>query len=78
MEFITQEQMMMRRKAIANEHGLKEAADVRCYHCKAWGYNCGKVMNSIGESRCTRRAGRDNKTASYQWCKHFDYVGCGS
>ena len=77
MEFIiTQEQMRMRKQAIAEGFGL-EAEDVRCYHCKKWGYNCGKVMNSMGESKCVRRTGRDSKTASYQWCKHFDYVGNG-
>ena len=37
--------------------------------------NCGKVMDSIGQSKCTIRKGADSKTASYQWCKHFDYVG---
>ena len=74
MEFITQEQMRMRRQVIAEGFRL-EAEDVRCYHCKKWGYNCGKAMNSMGESRCVLRSGRDSKTASYQWCKHFDYVG---
>lgn len=77
MEFITKEQMMMRRQAIANAFGLEDADDVRCYHCKSWGYNCGKTMNSMGESKCVRRTDKDSKTASYQWCKHFDYVGNG-
>ena len=63
--------LRVRRKEIATACGI-EYDDVRCYHCKAWGYNCGKSMNSVGESRCT--IGK-KKTASYQWCKHFQYVG---
>lgn len=61
------------RKEIATACGL-EYDDVRCYHCKAWGYNCGKSMNSVGESCCTIHEGSKN-TASYQWCKKFAYVG---
>lgn len=57
------------RKEIATACGL-EYNDVRCYHCKKWGYNCGKSMNSVGESQCT--IGK-HRTASYQWCKHFEY-----
>ena len=57
------------RKEIATACGLEDN-DVRCYHCKKWGYNCGKVMNSVGESQCTISK---YKTASYQWCKHFEY-----
>lgn len=59
------------RKEIADTCGI-DYDDVRCYHCKAWGYNCGKSMNSVGESCCT--IGK-KQTASYQWCKHFQYVG---
>ena len=72
MEVITKEQLAQRRESIAQEQGLACGNDVRCYNCKAWGYNCGKVMNSMGESRCAQRKGR---TASYQWCKHFACVG---
>ena len=60
------------RKQIADKFNLDDPKDVRCYHCKKWGYNCGKVMDNMGQSKCTMRRG---KTASYQWCKHFDYVG---
>ena len=65
MEVITKEQLAQRRETIAQEQGLACGNDVRCY-------NCGKVMNSMGESRCAQRKG---KTASYQWCKHFACVG---
>ena len=61
------------RKEIATACDL-DYDDVRCYHCKKWGYNCGKPMNSVGESCCTTpKIGR--KTASFQWCKNFQYVG---
>lgn len=47
-----------------------EGRKVRCYYCKYWGYNCGKAMNDIGESRCLVRK-KDNKTASYQFCRKY-------
>lgn len=28
---------------------------VRCSNCEYWGYNRGKVMNSMGESKCMKR-----------------------
>lgn len=77
MEYITMEQLRMKKQSIANVQGLDEDAKVRCYYCKKWGYNCGKVMNSVGESRCMCRTGTGAKTASYQWCKKFEYVGNG-
>lgn len=72
MEVITKEQLEQIRSDLAKSQGLECGKDARCYHCKKWGYNRGKVMNSMGESRC---AIRKSKTASYQWCKHFEYVG---
>lgn len=60
--------LRVRRKEIATSCGL-EYDDVRCYYCKKWGYNCGKAMNSVGESQCTISK---HKTASFQWCKHFE------
>lgn len=72
MEVITREQLEQIRIDLAKSQGLECGKDARCYHCKKWGYNRGKVMNSMGESRC---AIRKSKTASYQWCKHFEYVG---
>ena len=59
------------RKEIATACGI-DYDDVRCYYCKTWGYNCGKSMNSVGESRCTICK---KKTGSYQWCKHFQHIG---
>lgn len=75
MEFITKEQLEKIREELAKSQGLECGNDARCYHCKKWGYNCGKPMNSMGESRCTKR---NEKTASYQWCKKFEYVGNGA
>lgn len=72
MNTITKEQLEQMREDLAKSQGLECGKDVRCYHCKKWGYNCGKVMDSMGQSKC---AMRKDKTASYQWCKHFDYVG---
>ena len=77
MEVITKAQLEKIREELAKSQGLECGNDARCYHCKKWGYNCGKSMNSMGESRCTVR--KDNaKTASYQWCKKFEYVGNGA
>ena len=77
MKTITTAELGRIRTEIAQAQGLGDAwNDVRCYHCKKWGYNCGKAMNSVGESKCYRDK-TTGKTASYQWCKHFDYVGNG-
>ena len=65
------------KKQIADQFNLAPE-DVRCYHCKKWGYNRGCVMNSVGESACALRRGmKDRRTASYQFCRDFDYVGNG-
>lgn len=72
MNFITTAQREQIREDLAKSQGLECGSDARCYHCKKWGYNCGKAMDSMGQSKCTMRK---SKTASYQWCKHFDYVG---
>lgn len=42
------------REELANRYNFK-IRDVCCYHCRYWGYNCGKVLNSQCESRCTKR-----------------------
>lgn len=39
-----------------------------CYHCANWGWNRGKVMNSMCESRC---ACRKERTACNNYCKKF-------
>ena len=65
------------RKQIADQFNLTPE-EVKCYHCKKWGYNRGCVMNSMGESACALRRGMaDRRTASYQFCRGFDYVGNG-
>lgn len=69
---ITKEQVMQAREAIAAEHGIETASNARCLYCRAWGWNRGKVMNSMGESTCKYRKWPDRKTASYQWCKKFE------
>ena len=77
MKTITTAELGRIRTAIAQAQGLEDTwNDVRCYHCKKWGYNCGKAMNSMGESKCCRDR-KTGKTASYQWCKAFEYVGNG-
>ena len=76
MKAITKEQLEQMREDLAKSQGLECGDDVRCYHCKKWGYNRGKVMDSMGQSKCYGDT-TIGKTASYQWCKHFDYVGSG-
>lgn len=77
MEVITKEQLEQIRADIAAAQGLQRVADVRCLYCKKWGYNCGKTMNSMGESRCIIRKWLEAKTASYQWCKEFEHYRYG-
>ena len=56
------------RQEIAKRENL-DPQEVRCYYCKYWGYNCGRAMNDLGESRCTAR--KNERTASYQFCRKF-------
>lgn len=72
MEVRTREQVEQTRAEIAQHFGLSRVDDVRCLYCGQWGYNRGKTMNSMGESRCVVRRWPDAKTASYQWCKKFN------
>jgi hypothetical protein len=71
MKVVTKEQVEQTRADIAKTCGLSRVDDVRCLYCGLWGYNRGKAMNSMGESRCAVRKWPDAKTASYQWCKKF-------
>lgn len=71
---ITTAEVDKMREEIAKSQGLECGKDVRCYHCKKWGYNYGRVMDSLGQSKCYRDK-ITGKTASHQWCKHFEYVG---
>lgn len=43
--------------------------DVKCFNCECWGYNRGKVMNDMGESKCMRR--KNKHTWSRQFCRGF-------
>ena len=74
MKTITTAELEKMREEIAKSQGLECGKDARCYHCKRWGYNRGKVMDSMGQSKCYRDK-TTGKTASYQWCKHFECVG---
>jgi len=76
MKTITTAELEQMREALAKSQGLECGKDARCYHCRRWGYNRGKAMDSMGQSKCYRDKST-GKTASYQWCKHFDYVGNG-
>lgn len=62
------------REQIATEQGI-DVKCVKCYHCAMWGYNCGEVMNSMGESRCQFGGKSNQKTCSFNWCKHFQKEG---
>ena len=46
------------RNELANRYSYEDARKVCCYNCKYWGFNCGKVLNSRCESRCTKRKKR--------------------
>ena len=74
MKTITTAELEKMREEMAKTQGLECGKDARCYHCKRWGYNRGKVMDSMGQSKCYRDK-ITGKTASYQWCKHFECVG---
>lgn len=63
---------IMTRADLAAKLGLEDLSHVRCLNCKSWGWNCGKTMNSMGESICIHRKWPDRRTASYQWCKKFE------
>ena len=76
MKTITTAELKQMREEMAKSQGLECGKDARCYHCKKWGYNRGKVMDSMGQSKCYRDK-TTGKTASYQWCKRFEYVGNG-
>lgn len=76
MKTITTAELEQIREEVAKNQGLKCGEDARCYSCKKWGYNRGRVMDSMGQSKCYRDK-TTGKTASYQWCKRFEYVGNG-
>ena len=45
------------RQELCERYGYTDPYKVCCYNCKYWGFNCGKVLNSQCESRCTKRKG---------------------
>ena len=57
------------RQELCEQYGYTDPYKVCCYHCKYWGYNCGKVLNSQGESRCTKR--KKDWTWASQYCRGF-------
>ena len=59
------------KKSLADRYGL-EHNDVRCYHCKHWGYNNGEGMDDYGWSECPKMK---FESRSSQWCESFEYVG---
>lgn len=69
---ITKEQVTQTREDLAAAYGYTDCTYIRCLNCKAWGWNHGKTMNSMGESICKYRKWPDRRTASYQWCKKFE------
>lgn len=76
MKTITTAELEQIREEMAKNQGLECGKDARCLYCKKWGYNRGRVMDSMGQSKCYRDK-TTGKTASYQWCKRFEYVGNG-
>lgn len=56
------------REELANRYNL-EIRNVCCYHCEYWGYNRGKVLNSVGESKCMKR--KNERTWCRQFCRGF-------
>ena len=68
MTFISKEELAQIRAQIAIDQGLEHIDDVRCRRCQYWGFNQGKIINNVGQSRCMLRK---EKTDSYQWCKKF-------
>ena len=56
------------REELANRYNI-EIRNVCCYHCEYWGYNCGKVLNSVGESKCMKR--KNERTWCRQFCRGF-------
>lgn len=54
---------------IANALNVNECI-IKCRYCKYWGFNRGKVMNSMGESRCQIRK-KDNMVGACQFCRKF-------
>lgn len=57
-----------RKETLANRYNL-ELRNVCCLSCKYWGYNNGKPMNNVGESKCMKR--KNDRTHAAQFCMGF-------
>lgn len=57
------------RQELCERYGYTDPYKVCCYNCKYWGYNCGKVLNSRCESKCTKR--KKDWTWASQYCRGF-------
>lgn len=57
------------RKELCERYNYTDPYKVACLNCKYWGYNCGKVMNDVGESRCLKR--KSQRTHAVQYCQGF-------
>lgn len=57
------------RNELANRYSYEDTRKICCYNCKYWGFNCGKVLNSRCESRCTKR--KKDWTWASQYCRGF-------
>lgn len=56
------------REELANRYNF-EIRDICCINCKYWGYNNGKPMNDVGESKCMKR--KSDRTHAVQYCRGF-------
>mgnify|MGYP007025963571 CR=1 FL=1 len=57
------------REELADRYGYGDTRKVCCINCKYWGYNNGKPMNDVGESKCMKR--KNDRTHAVQYCRGF-------
>lgn len=57
------------REEVCERYGYTDPYKVRCINCKYWGYNHGKPMNDVGESKCMKR--KNDRTHAVQYCRGF-------
>ena len=58
-------------KLVVAQKNHCEIPCVNCGQCKYWGYNNGKPMNSVGDSKCLLRK---TTTWKFSFCKHFEKI----
>lgn len=64
--------MSMTTSEIRLEAAIKNdcsSIEVKCYKCKYWGFNNGKVLTSSCASKCLKRK---EKTYCDDFCKNFE------